>query len=61
MHTRRFCIDQSDPNKTQAGIAGFKRFLGKSKNMVAFVSGTYFSRVRCLLSGDLGAASLNII
>jgi len=42
------CIDQSTPERINAGVCSFQRFLGKCNGMVAFVSANYFSRIWCV-------------
>ena len=43
----KLCIDQSTPETTAAGVAGFSRFLSKCDRMVALISTSYFSRLWC--------------
>ena len=44
----KLCIDQTDDETKAAGVAGFKRFLGKCDKMVALISENYFERLWCV-------------
>ena len=41
----KLCIDQTNDETKAAGVAGFKRFLGKCDKMVALISENYFERL----------------
>ena len=44
----QLCIDQTNDETKAAGVAGFKRFLGKCDKMVALISENYFERLWCV-------------
>ena len=44
----KLCINQATDETKAAGVAGFKRFLGRCDKMVAFIGPSYFQRLWCV-------------